>query len=466
MNKAWLLLPLLFLTIFSGVCFAEVSESQSFTVTPTNTQAQSKVILVPDDYPSISQAFIRAVAGDVIYVRNGVYNDTPLEINRAITIIGEDVKNTIVTLNSTEETHNDPILGGIYTTTAPAIKINANNVKISGLTIISAGGISGNGDNIKIVSNIITTKTSGAITGSNLTISRNTLKGDFIKLTGSNLTLTENILNFSNNGIECRGNYCNIYGNNIAGTLYFMRGSYNQIINNIYDSLFIFGGDSNIITNNSGELSLGNSKVACLNNVVSGNIMQGPSPWGIWIGAHCRNNIFHDNYIVDQGYSPFGSQYCGGIDLCDENGRIGTNNSFYHNVFVNNSVNIYFYNKVVAGGNFWNNSSQGNYWSDYTGIDANKDGVSDIPYTINSLNKDNYPIMTPVAIPLITVPLPTYDSPLNLNEINPAPTTTNNPVAAPTSSEYLIILVSIMLIAITIPAILVFRKISSNRVQV
>jgi hypothetical protein len=199
--------------------------------------------------------------------------------------------------------------------------------------------------------------------------------------------------------------------------------------------------------------------------VVSGNIIQGPSPWGIWIGAHCANNIFHDNYIVDQGYSPFGSQYCGGIDLCDENGRIGTNNSFYHNVFVNNSVNIYFYNKVVASGNFWDNSSQGNYWSDYTGIDINEDGVGDTPYTINSLNKDNYPLMIPFAIPSITVPLPTYDSPLNLYEIYPQPTTTNHPVAASTSSEYLIVLVSILLIATAISAMLFFRKRSSNKSQ-
>ncbi len=455
MNKAGLLSILLLLTIFSQTCFAEVSASLSDNTTPTGTQTQSEILIVPDDYPSISQAFIRAAAGEVIFLRNGIYNDTALYINRPITLVGEDVKNTIVTLNATEITRYDPIFGGTYTTTGPSIKIHASNVKISGLTLSSTGGIHGDGDNIKIISCIISSKSSNVLTGSNLTISRNSLKGDYMKLTGSNLTLTENTLNFSNNGIECMGKYCNIQKNSIDGLLYFMSSYHNQITNNIYDALFIYGGDSNTIANNSGELSLGNSNVACQNNVVSGNIILGPSPWGIWLGAHCRNNIFHDNYIVDHGYSQFGSQYCGGIDLCDRDGRVGTNNTFYRNVFVNNSVNIYFYNNVFADGNFWDNSSQGNYWSDYTGVDINQDGVGDTPYIINSLNKDNYPLMTPVAIPLITVPSPIYDSPLNLV---PQPASTDPLTVESTNSEYPILLVSILLITAAILAITVFRK--------
>jgi hypothetical protein len=454
MNKTRLSLFLLLFTIFTQAYLAEFTNSQ----TPANTQPQTKILVVPDDYSSLSQAFIHAVAGDTIYLRNGVYNETTFQINRAITIIGEDVRKTIIQFNVTEIVHDDPIFGGFYTIPSPAIKIEAGNIKIAGLTICSAGGIYAEGDNIKIVSCILSTKASSHFTGNNLTITKNTLNGDYLKLTGSNLTLNENTLNFSNNGIECNGNYCNIQNNNIDGGLYFMRGYHNQITQNIYDSLFIFGGDFNTITNNSGEISLGNSNVACRHNVVSGNIIQGPSPWGIWIGAHCSNNIIHDNYIVNQGYSPFGTQYCGGIDLCEENGMVGTNNTFYHNIFVNNSVNIYFYGKVVAGGNFWDNSSQGNYWSDYTGEDLNKDGVGDTPYIINSLNQDNYPLMTPVAISSITVPYPTYDSPLNLQEMYPQPSTTNPSVAALTISDPLMVLAAILLVTVVILAIVAFRK--------
>ncbi|MGC8940362.1 MAG: hypothetical protein ACP5KU_07710, partial [Candidatus Bathyarchaeia archaeon] len=46
-----------------------------------------------------------------------------------------------------------------------------------------------------------------------------------------------------------------------------------------------------------------------------------------------------------------------------------------------------------------------NYWSDYNGVDANKDGYGDTPYTIvGSANaKDNMPLMQ--VIPEIPNPL-------------------------------------------------------------
>jgi hypothetical protein len=43
----------------------------------------------------------------------------------------------------------------------------------------------------------------------------------------------------------------------------------------------------------------------------------------------------------------------------------------------------------------WNNSCEGNYWSDYNGTDLDGDGIGDTPYIINSNNQDNYPLMHP-----------------------------------------------------------------------
>jgi hypothetical protein len=47
--------------------------------------------------------------------------------------------------------------------------------------------------------------------------------------------------------------------------------------------------------------------------------------------------------------------------------------------------------------NAWDDGypSGGNYWSDYTGTDANYDGIGDTPYTIDALNQDRYPLMGP-----------------------------------------------------------------------
>jgi hypothetical protein len=391
------------------------------TTTFLHVDATSNVIVVPDTYPTITEAIANAVDSDVIYVRNGVYNDSALTINKAIRICGEDVRNTIVNLAPTMASIYSSYFNRTYFYPANAITINASNVQISGMTITSTGGITGNGDGIRLMSNIITLgKTVGLtgfgascyITGFGTTIERNTLNGDDWRITGDNLTLAENIINVNHNvGVQSKGSYCNIYGNSINGDLTIW-GSMNTIAYNSYDLLFVFWGDSNTIQCNLGEVSLGNSDRSCSNNIVMGNVMNGSAVWGIWIGQLCRNNVFYDNYIANEGYASNGWDYNSGVIFCNEYGSIGTDNTFYHNMFVNNSVNVKFYNNFPINGNFWDKGAQGNYWSDYGGSDTNNDGVGDTPYVINSRNIDNYPLISPFDAPIITIDPPTYDPPI------------------------------------------------------
>lgn len=51
-------------------------------------------------------------------------------------------------------------------------------------------------------------------------------------------------------------------------------------------------------------------------------------------------------------------------------------NLIYHNNLFNNTV----YNASDTGINQWDSGSEGNYYSDYTGIDADNNGIGDIPY--------------------------------------------------------------------------------------
>jgi parallel beta-helix repeat protein len=80
------------------------------------------------------------------------------------------------------------------------------------------------------------------------------------------------------------------------------------------------------------------------------------------------------------------------------------NNTFCQNNFINNS-----HNNVIDKHHSWefpletyyqsfNNTWDGNYWSDYNGTDADGDGIGDTPYIIDENNKDNYPLMNPLDI--------------------------------------------------------------------
>jgi nitrous oxidase accessory protein NosD len=87
-------------------------------------------------------------------------------------------------------------------------------------------------------------------------------------------------------------------------------------------------------------------------------------------------------------------------------GCIAENNTFYHNVFIDNNYNVAFDENVTLIGNLWDNGKEGNYWDDYNGTDSNRNGIGDTPYIINSDNIDNYPLMRPFDIENNTVVLP------------------------------------------------------------
>jgi parallel beta-helix repeat protein len=71
------------------------------------------------------------------------------------------------------------------------------------------------------------------------------------------------------------------------------------------------------------------------------------------------------------------------------------NNKIYHNNF-NNTYQVYNTEPYYSI-NSWDDDypSGGNYWSDYTDVDANGDGIGDTPYVIDADNQDRYPLINP-----------------------------------------------------------------------
>jgi len=94
-----------------------------------------------------------------------------------------------------------------------------------------------------------------------------------------------------------------------------------------------------------------------------------------------------------------------------------TSNGIYMSWYSNN--NKIYYNNLIHNGengydectNQWDDGDfKGNYWSDYTGIDRNNDGIGDTPYLIpGGFNKDRYPRL-PANVPPYTPNTPDPDN--------------------------------------------------------
>jgi parallel beta-helix repeat protein len=114
------------------------------------------------------------------------------------------------------------------------------------------------------------------------------------------------------------------------------------------------------------------------------------------------------NLIENNGYAAF--YFEGAVDCTiTENNVI--NNFCYFNIWHGSVNNTFFHNNFIGNWtgspgswdsqNFWDNGLEGNYWEEYTGTDANGDGICDTPYVIDSYSNsvDRVPLMNPVEIP-------------------------------------------------------------------
>jgi len=235
------------------------------------------------------------------------------------------------------------ILTQTFRTYANAITINANDVKLEGFTIASSGG--------KI-----------SVTGNRNQITNNTISTDLS-----------------------------------------VNDSFNMLVkNSVFLNINLDNVNSSTITNNTCfSVRIGFSKV-CSDNVVSGNRIEG-GYYGIRI-ERSTNNVFCKNYLANIHGWGEGDNTAGGVWF--DFGCLAENNTFYHNVFVDNNYNVGFDANVTLIGNLWDNGSEGNYWDDYNGTDINRDGIGDTPYVINGANVDNYPLMFPYDIENDTIVLP------------------------------------------------------------
>jgi parallel beta-helix repeat protein len=135
-----------------------------------------------------------------------------------------------------------------------------------------------------------------------------------------------------------------------------------------------FGGDVGIMLLSSGN--------RVMNNTASAN------RYGIWL-YNASGNTITNNTIADNALD--------GMHL-----EFGSNNFIYRNEFVNNTAHAY----SSKSSDTWNSPGKmayryasqlwvnylGNHWDDYTGSDADGDGIGEVSYPIDG-DSDSYPLI-------------------------------------------------------------------------
>jgi len=319
-------------------------------------EAESKTIVVPDDCPTIASAIGSAAEGDTIFIKSGTYEgpiNQTLIIDKSISLVGENTASTILNLH--------PKYNVTWILTSPmydysdAMQIDADDVRLTNLTLKFTGNMKANGNRVQIIGNDIwshSTATGLSVNGSECNIANNTFLG-FIKLAGS-----------SNSAVE-----------NKAFSLTLQDAYHNIVYSNVLQTLGLSSSDANIISKNT---------------VSTGNV---------WYAAHMSNssgNTFYDNYIE--------------AALWNTNLMISynsTNNTFYNNAFISDCnpdyIDLYINENIASidstsHNNSWDNGSVGNYWNNYQirypdASEIDNSGIGNTPYVIDENNTDYYPLI-------------------------------------------------------------------------
>ncbi|MBN1357661.1 right-handed parallel beta-helix repeat-containing protein [Candidatus Bathyarchaeota archaeon] len=208
----------------------------------------------------------------------------------------------------------------------------------------------------------------------------------------SNNTILGNSMSENNIGVWVRFNSADnvISGNNITENnnsgIYISESSNNTISeNDIANNSVVIGGSGIMLDNSSNNTISRNNIIAnnwwginpssSNNNTIFGNDIRNNS-----VGINSASsdfNIVSANNIIDNEYL--------GIYLEES-----SNNTFHHNNLINNT------NQVVVDlsyANKWDDGIEGNYWSNYTGVDLSHDGIGDTPQVIDANDTDYYPLM-------------------------------------------------------------------------
>jgi len=399
-------------------------------------KAESKTIVVPDDYSTIASAIGNATDGDTILIRSGTYLEHSLSINKTLSLIGENVKNTIIRdIDKPQPYFTSPLIAGA---TAITVETQADDVVITGLTIETNNvgadqsfvgfSIASYGIRTQIFNNYLPEGINFPQFGSGLSGSYELVTDNSIGQIADNFAIISN------------APYSYIVNNSIIGGVKLVdpsgRGYLNNVIfaNNIsttiddYDwsawGINIYMSRGNLIAKNN----IVNSYAGIVADLSSYNTIIGNSITNSYIGLAAiqggGENNFSGNSVVHSSFSA---------------ATAGYNNYFYENNFIDNLNELADPNLLRGPNNdraiYWYKGNHGNYWSHYNGSDANNDGIGDTHYIIDANNSDPFPLMAPFEATSVSSPDWTNSmTPQILPSTFPTPKPTQSPTSTPIPS--------------------------------
>jgi parallel beta-helix repeat protein len=420
-------------------------------------------ITVPTDYPTIQEAINAANPGDTILVLEGIYVEN-IVINKTVTLIGENMENTIIDGNRN----------------GTVINVTVDNVTISGFTIKNSaqkwpnsGILINNVRGCNITNNLLTANDHGILlnnTESSLIIN-NFFNDNWAAVElfyAFNITLKNNSINNNEFGIWVFNSNNNIISNNNVTEnkygLWLFDSSYNILNNNQMTlnqyNFGVWGAEithylheidtSNLVNSkpiyywinkhklqvpiDAGYIAIINSTEITIENITITNNGQG-ALLVYTENSLIANSLFIDNYAGVEIINSFSntvicnnvtSNLYGIVHSGSHQNKVAYNkvsnnkygvkfvdsnsNHIYANAFENNIIQVINTESI----NLWDEGypSGGNYWSDYAGVDQKSgpnqdqpgsDGIGDTPYIIDENNTDRYPLMEPVAVHEIAI---------------------------------------------------------------
>lgn len=343
---------------------------------PQFSNAQEIEVCKSCDITSISEAISKASPGDKILVKEGVYKEHKIIVDKPLTIIGENLptvdgenKGDIFQVFADSVTIDGLKLINVsssYTTDYAAIRVSrAKNFTLQNLELR------------KIFFGIYLEKSHYGV------IRNNSIIGDAVSEYNSgngihlwyskNIKIKNNVVKLVRDGIYLEfADNCEIDDNkcidNVRYGLHFMFSNDDVYRNNVFEN------------NGAGVAVMFSKRIEMISNHFKYN--WGTAAYGLLLkeinDATIEHNIFEENTT---GINVEGSNRITYTknDFKDNGTAIKVLGACYDNIF---TLNNFLYNSFDISFNSRLNSNRfhRNYWSEYTGYDLDEDGYGDVPY--------------------------------------------------------------------------------------